>query len=136
MRSAPGLFLRPGAAFGAAVGIRAIVPADAFTAENLGTERTGNGVFIRDVIVLTIGLGGQLWSATILKECLSFPAGKHDDIVDALGLIGQMLEYLQPAKPDYAIYAVTSDGRQMRTGMCFNDILKRHSKRRRQMEMR
>ena len=38
------------------VGLRAIVPADAFTAETLGTERAGNGVFIRDNgLVLTIG---------------------------------------------------------------------------------
>jgi len=39
----------------ALVGLRAIVPADAFTAETLGTERTGNGVLIRDGVVLTIG---------------------------------------------------------------------------------
>jgi hypothetical protein len=26
------------------------------------------------------------------SELLSFPAGKHDDIVDALGLIGQLLD--------------------------------------------
>jgi S1-C subfamily serine protease len=39
-----------------AVGLRAIVPSDAFTAEVLGTERAGNGVVIRDDgIVLTIG---------------------------------------------------------------------------------
>jgi S1-C subfamily serine protease len=38
------------------VGLRAIVPADAFTADTLGTERAGNGVFIRDSgLVLTIG---------------------------------------------------------------------------------
>jgi len=38
------------------VGLRATVPADAFTAETLGTERAGNGVFIRDNgLVLTIG---------------------------------------------------------------------------------
>jgi S1-C subfamily serine protease len=37
------------------VGLRAIVPGDAFTADTLGTERTGNGVFIRDGVVLTIG---------------------------------------------------------------------------------
>jgi S1-C subfamily serine protease len=37
------------------VGLRAIVPADAFTAETLGTERSGNGVLIRDGVVLTIG---------------------------------------------------------------------------------
>src|SRR5712691_8016950 len=37
------------------VGLRAIIPADAFTAETLGTERTGNGVLIREGVVLTIG---------------------------------------------------------------------------------
>ena len=38
------------------VGLRAIVPDDAFTAETLGTERAGNGVLIRENgLVLTIG---------------------------------------------------------------------------------
>ena len=38
------------------VGIRAIIPGDAFTAESLGTERAGNGVVIGgDGLVLTIG---------------------------------------------------------------------------------
>jgi S1-C subfamily serine protease len=40
----------------AVVGIRALVPADAFTAEILGTERAGHGALIRnDGMVLTIG---------------------------------------------------------------------------------
>ena len=39
----------------ALVGLRAMVPADAFTAETLGTERSGNGVLIREGVVLTIG---------------------------------------------------------------------------------
>lgn len=40
----------------AMVGLHSIIPADAFTAETLGTERAGNGVFIRDNgLVLTIG---------------------------------------------------------------------------------
>ena len=43
------------AALNSLVGLRAIVPADAFTAETLGTERSGNGVLIRDGVVLTIG---------------------------------------------------------------------------------
>jgi len=43
------------AALSSLVGLRAIVPADAFTAETLGTERSGNGVLIRDGVVLTIG---------------------------------------------------------------------------------
>lgn len=38
------------------VGLRAVIPADAFTAEILGTERVGHGVLVRkDGIVLTIG---------------------------------------------------------------------------------
>src|SRR6202167_1419327 len=38
------------------VGLRATVPADAFTAETLGTERAGNGVMVRgNGLVLTIG---------------------------------------------------------------------------------
>ena len=40
---------------GSVVGVHAIIPSDAFTAETLGTERAGHGVFIRDGIVLTIG---------------------------------------------------------------------------------
>jgi len=44
------------AALSAVVGVRAVVPSDAFTADTLGTERAGNGVLIRaDGLVLTIG---------------------------------------------------------------------------------
>src|SRR5262245_34069023 len=43
------------AALASVVGLRAIIPSDAFTAETLGTERAGNGVLIRDGLVLTIG---------------------------------------------------------------------------------
>lgn len=40
----------------AVMALSAVIPADAFTAETLGTERAGNGVLIRDDgIVLTIG---------------------------------------------------------------------------------
>ena len=43
-------------ALAAVVGVRSIIPGDAFTAETLGTERAGNGVLIRnDGLVLTIG---------------------------------------------------------------------------------
>ena len=39
------------------VGVKTIIPADAFTAETLGTERAGHGVMIRnDGLVLTIGM--------------------------------------------------------------------------------
>ena len=43
------------AALGSIVGLRSFVPADAFTARVLGTEREGSGVVIRDGLVLTIG---------------------------------------------------------------------------------
>ena len=44
------------AALNAVVALRADVPEDAFTASVLGTERTGNGVVIRDDgLILTIG---------------------------------------------------------------------------------
>ena len=44
------------AALSAVVGVRAVVPPDAFTADTLGTERAGNGVLIRaSGLVLTIG---------------------------------------------------------------------------------
>jgi predicted phage terminase large subunit-like protein len=46
------------------------------------------------------------WFAEFKRELLSFPAGKHDDQVDALGLIGQLLDQMvpgmkprEPAKP-------------------------------------
>ena len=37
------------------VGLHAIIPPDAFTADTLGVERAGNGVLIDDGLVLTIG---------------------------------------------------------------------------------
>ncbi len=43
-------------ALASVVGVKSLVPADAYTAETLGTERAGNGVLIRsDGLVLTIG---------------------------------------------------------------------------------
>ena len=43
------------------------------------------------------------WYAEFRSELLGFPAGKHDDQVDALGLIGQLLDKMvvgqAPKKP-------------------------------------
>jgi predicted phage terminase large subunit-like protein len=36
------------------------------------------------------------WYADLRSELLSFPAGKHDDQVDALGLVGQLLDKMMP----------------------------------------
>lgn len=35
---------------------------------------------------------GAPWAQALIAECLSFPAGKHDDQVDALGLIGMLID--------------------------------------------
>ncbi|MDT3684912.1 MAG: S1C family serine protease [Pseudorhodoplanes sp.] len=44
------------AALASMVGLRSLIPADAFTAETLGTERAGHGVIIRTSgLILTIG---------------------------------------------------------------------------------
>src|SRR6185312_5236593 len=44
------------------------------------------------------------WYADFRAELLSFPAGRHDDQVDALGLVGQLLDRMvagrKPVKPD------------------------------------
>jgi predicted phage terminase large subunit-like protein len=37
------------------------------------------------------------WRNALIAELLSFPAGKHDDQVDALGLVGQLLDRMMPA---------------------------------------
>src|SRR4029077_2808771 len=38
------------------------------------------------------------WFAEFKRELLSFPAGKHDDQVDALGLIGQLVDEMVPGQ--------------------------------------
>lgn len=44
------------------------------------------------------------WYPDLRAELLAFPAGKHDDMVDALGLVGQLLDHMiagqHPAKPE------------------------------------
>ena len=37
---------------------------------------------------------GLPWYPEFRSELLSFPAGKHDDQVDALGLVGQLLDLM------------------------------------------
>ena len=39
------------------------------------------------------------WWPDLRSELLSFPAGKHDDQVDALGLVGQLLDRMLAGKP-------------------------------------
>lgn len=79
----------------AVVGLRTHVPADAFTAGSLGTERTGNGVVIRaDGLVLTIGYliteAEQVWLIThdgraVPGHALAFDQSSGFGLVQALG---------------------------------------------------
>lgn len=55
------------------------------------------------------------WYDSFENEVVSFPSGRHDDIVDALGLVGQLLDHVEngeaptePAKPRY-LQEVTLD---------------------------
>ena len=58
---------------------------------------------------------GAPWFADLQAELLSFPAGKHDDQVDALGLVGQLLDIMRAGKaparvaPVRGIDAITID---------------------------
>ena len=38
------------------------------------------------------------WFSQFKSELLSFPAGKHDDQVDALGLVGQLVDLMVPGQ--------------------------------------
>lgn len=51
------------------------------------------------------------WYAALRSEMLSFPAGKHDDQVDALGLVGQLLDrMLVGDRPDGAARRTNDSG--------------------------
>ena len=43
-------------------------------------------------------LASAPWRAEFEAELMSFPAGKHDDQVDALGLVGQLLDIMVPGR--------------------------------------
>jgi hypothetical protein len=38
------------------------------------------------------------WLSDLRAELLAFPTGKHDDIVDALGLVGQLMDKFAPGR--------------------------------------
>jgi len=83
------------------VGLRTIVPADAFTADVLGTERTGNGVIIRnDGLIVTVGYlvteASEVWvtladGRTVKGDVLGF------DQETGFGLIQALARFDAPA---------------------------------------
>jgi hypothetical protein len=59
------------------------------------------------------------WRTDLISEMMSFPVGVHDDQVDALGLVGQLIDKMidgripkpKPEKPKHLVYEVQPDGR-------------------------
>src|SRR5215831_966999 len=79
------------AALDAVVLLRAEIPDDAFTASILGTERTGNGIVIRDDgLVLTIGYliteAESIWVTTHSGTVVPGHALAYDQVT-GLGLV-------------------------------------------------
>ncbi len=81
-------------ALASVVTLHSIVPADAFTAETLGTERGGNAVLIRDSVALTIGYlimeAESIWLTTnegkvIPGHVLAYDQETGFGLVQALG---------------------------------------------------
>jgi S1-C subfamily serine protease len=83
------------AALSSVVGLRAIVPENAFTAETLGTERAGHGVIIRENgLVLTIGYlvteSEEIWlrlgdGRVVQGHALAYDQESGFGLVQALG---------------------------------------------------
>jgi S1-C subfamily serine protease len=78
------------------VGLHSIIPADAFSADTLGTERAGNGVLIDDGLVLTIGYliteAEAVWlhlgdGRVVEGHALGFDSESGFGLVQALGRI-------------------------------------------------
>jgi len=91
------------AAMSAVVGLRAMVPEDAFTAQTLGTERAGNGVLIRDSgLVLTIGYLITEAESIWLSPGVGAPAPGHALAYDqetGFGLVQALARLDLPALP-------------------------------------
>jgi predicted phage terminase large subunit-like protein len=76
------------------------------------------------------------WINDFKAELASFPAGKHDDIVDALGLVGQLLDLVSSGKapeapelrPKVIGYQANPDG-TITTEFTANDIIRMNKRR-------
>src|SRR6266700_7928097 len=91
------------AAMSAVVGLRSVVPEDAFTAQTLGTERAGNGVLIRDSgLVLTIGYLITEAESIWLSPSVGHPVPGHALAYDqetGFGLVQALARLDVPALP-------------------------------------
>jgi S1-C subfamily serine protease len=106
------------------VGLRSIIPADAFTAETLGTERAGNGVLIREGVVLTIGYliteAESIWLSLIDGRVVPGHVLAYDQ-ASGFGLVQALARMDLPtlalgdsnaAKEDERVVVVGAGGRQ------------------------
>jgi S1-C subfamily serine protease len=85
------------------VGLRARMPADAFTAETLGTERAGHGVLIRnDGLILTIGYliteADEIWIHLADGRAVPGHALAYDQ-ASGFGLVQPLARLDMPALP-------------------------------------
>jgi S1-C subfamily serine protease len=94
-------------ALNAVVGIHSLIPADAFTADTLGTERAGNGVLIDNGLVLTIGYliteAETVWlhygdGRVAQGHALGFDSGTGFGLVQALDKLDLPVLPLGPSK--------------------------------------
>jgi S1-C subfamily serine protease len=111
-------------ALSAVVGLRTIIPADAFTAGTLGTERAGNGVLIRDGVVLTIGYliteAEQIWLSlldgrVVPGHVLAYDQATGFGLVQALARLDLPtlpLGQSDAAKVDERVVVIGAGGRQ------------------------
>ena len=69
------------------------------------------------------------WFPDFFSELLSFPAGKYDDQVDCLSLIGQMLTHItrgRPPAPPKPIKVLCPDGSGTQEGITLDDLWEIH----------
>lgn len=72
------------------------------------------------------------WLGDFLHECVRFPNGKHDDMVDAMALLGKLLTSMRTvAKPPSRAAEVVDEERNP----TFNEMLERRRARRRGIRM-
>jgi predicted phage terminase large subunit-like protein len=76
------------------------------------------------------------WRTDLITEMMSFPVGVHDDQVDALGLVGQLInkmmagkELAEPPKPDKHVLVGQPDG-SVKSTLTVAELIKRQQARR------
>jgi S1-C subfamily serine protease len=111
-------------ALASAVSLRTVVPADAFTAQTLGTERGGSGIVIRDNVVLTIGYliteAEEIWitlddGRVVAGHPLAYDQATGFGLVQALGQLGLPslpLGDSGAAKPGSRVVMAAAGGRE------------------------